>query len=96
MVGRTREKELANHINLVTGILGSGKTVFITQITERIRKKKNWVIVNMNSRRDMLTSLAARLDSDNPAYLVRVRPDSQPVRRTVFWSWHSLFMMNLL
>ena len=53
-----------NFINLVTGIRGSGKTVFITQIASRIAGKRNWIVVNLNAQRDLLNSLAAKLDSD--------------------------------
>ena len=59
----TRERP-SNYINLITGIRGSGKTVFLTRIADQMKKKKNWIIVNLNPQRDMLTSLAAKLDSD--------------------------------
>ena len=54
----------ANYINLVTGVRGSGKTVFISQIAKRLGERKKWIVVNLNVQRDLLTSLAARLDSD--------------------------------
>lgn len=53
----------SNYINLVTGIRGSGKTVFITEISERLKNKKDWVVVNLNPQRDLLVSLAAKLES---------------------------------
>ena len=54
----------SNTINLVTGIRGCGKTVFITQIANRLRDKKEWIIVNLNPQRDLLPALAAKLHSD--------------------------------
>lgn len=54
----------SNYINLVTGIRGSGKTVFITQIAEGLHKKKDWIVVNLNSQRNLLVALAARLYDD--------------------------------
>ena len=54
----------SNYLNLVTGIRGCGKTVFITQIANRLREKKEWIIVNLNPQRDLLVSLAAKLSSD--------------------------------
>ena len=54
----------SNYINLVTGIRGCGKTVFITGIANRLREKKEWIIVNLNPQRELLTSLAAKLNSD--------------------------------
>ena len=65
----TREMP-ANSVNLVTGIRGSGKTVFITQIAERLGSQDEWVIINLNPQRDMLTALAAKLNSDR--YLNRI------------------------
>ena len=53
----------ANYINLVTGIRGSGKTVFITDIADRIQEKQDWIVINLNAQRDMLQSFAAKLNS---------------------------------
>ena len=54
----------SNTLNLVTGIRGCGKTVFITQIADRLREREEWIIINLNPQRDLLTSLAAKLHSD--------------------------------
>ena len=54
----------SNYLNLVTGIRGCGKTVFITRIANRLREKKEWVVINLNPQRDLLTALAAKLNSD--------------------------------
>ena len=54
----------SNYINLVTGIRGSGKTVFITEVADRIGKKEDWIVVNLNPQRNLLTSLAAKLNSN--------------------------------
>lgn len=54
----------SNYLNLVTGIRGCGKTVFITQVANRLRKKSEWIIVNLNPQRELLTALAAKLNSD--------------------------------
>ena len=54
----------SNYINLITGIRGSGKTVFLTQVVNTIKKKDpNWIIVDLNPQRDLLESLAAKLSS---------------------------------
>ena len=50
---------------MVTGIRGSGKTVFMTKIAHRISRKKEWIAVELNPKRDMLTSLASKLSSEN-------------------------------
>ena len=49
---------------LVYGKRGSGKTVFITEIADRLKSKKEWIIINLNPKRDLLISLAAKLESD--------------------------------
>ena len=54
----------SNYLNLITGIRGCGKTVFITQIANRLRESKDWIIVNLNPQRDLLLSLASKLNSD--------------------------------
>lgn len=55
----------SNYLNLVTGIRGCGKTVFITRIANRLREKKEWVVINLNPQRDLLTALTAKLNSDH-------------------------------
>ena len=54
----------SNYINLITGIRGSGKTVFLTEIAERLNSRKEWVVINLNPQRDLLESLAAKLESN--------------------------------
>ena len=74
IIGRTAQEERiisefsserpSNYLNLVTGIRGSGKTVFLTNIANRMREKKDWIVVNLNPQRDLLLSFAAKLNSD--------------------------------
>ena len=54
----------AHQIFMVTGVRGSGKTVFMTNISHRIRQKADWISVELNPKRDILESLAAKLSSD--------------------------------
>lgn len=55
----------AQQMYMVTGIRGSGKTVFMTEIARKIAKQKDWISVELNPERDLLTSLAAKLSSEN-------------------------------
>ena len=55
----------ANYLNLITGIRGSGKTVFLTQIANKLKERSDWIVVNLNPQRDMLNSLVAKLDSNS-------------------------------
>ena len=50
---------------MITGIRGSGKTVFMTEVTRKLSAEKGWVCIELNPERDLLTSLAAKLSSEN-------------------------------
>lgn len=52
-------------VYMVTGIRGSGKTVFMTETARRLTAEKDWICVELNPERDLLTSLAAKLSSEN-------------------------------
>ena len=49
---------------LLTGVRGSGKTVMMTDIANYFRKLKDWVVVELNPDRDLLSGLAANLSSN--------------------------------
>ncbi len=53
-----------NQINMISGIRGSGKTVFMTDLANRFREMSDWIVIDLNPDRDLLTSLAARLYSE--------------------------------
>ena len=49
------------NVCMITGVRGSGKTVTLTNIANKIKKEKNWIVINLNPERDLLTSLTAEL-----------------------------------
>lgn len=53
----------SNQIYMITGVRGSGKTVMITEVAEELGKMEEWIVVELNSTRDLLQSLAAKLYS---------------------------------
>lgn len=53
--------EPSNQIYMITGVRGSGKTVMMTGIANELRKRDDWVVVELNPTRDLLQSLAAKL-----------------------------------
>ena len=53
----------SNQIYMITGVRGSGKTVMMTSIAAEMKKKENWIVVELNPMRDLLKSLAAKLYS---------------------------------
>lgn len=46
---------------MITGVLGSGKTVMLTDISKHFRKDKDWIVIELNPDRDLLYSFAAKL-----------------------------------
>lgn len=60
----TAEKP-GNYIYMITGVRGAGKTVFLTDISKRLAKEKNWITIELSPEKDMLTQLASRLTSIN-------------------------------
>lgn len=46
---------------IITGVRGSGKTVLMTTIANELTQNKNWISIELNPERDMLTALAAEL-----------------------------------
>lgn len=52
-------------VYMITGIRGSGKTVFMTETARTITSSKDWINIELNPERDLLTSLAAKLSSEN-------------------------------
>ena len=75
IVGDFCRKKPANYINLITGIRGSGKTVFLTEVANRIKQKDDWVVINLNPERDLLSSFAAKLNSY--AHLSKIFRDAE-------------------
>ena len=55
--------EQPQKIYMVTGIRGSGKTVLMSEVSQKIKAMHDWIVVELNPERDMLQSLAARLNS---------------------------------
>lgn len=65
IISEFSQQRPSNYINLITGIRGSGKTVFLTQIASRLKERSEWEVINLNPQRDMLTSLLAKLESNS-------------------------------
>ena len=63
-------QEDESNIYMVTGVRGSGKTVFMTEISKEFEEEDEWVTVELNSSGDLLGDLLESLGSDN--YMARV------------------------
>lgn len=57
--------EPSEQVFMVTGPRGSGKTVFMTEVSRKLAQDEKWVVVELNPERDLLNSLAAKLSSEN-------------------------------
>ena len=55
----------SQQVFMISGVRGSGKTVLMTEIANRLRKDDQWVVVELNPERDMLQTLASKLSSEN-------------------------------
>jgi len=51
----------SSHSYMITGVRGSGKTVMLTEISESLRARADWITVELNPELDLLDSLAAKL-----------------------------------
>ncbi|MBQ0072452.1 MAG: ATP-binding protein [Spirochaetales bacterium] len=46
---------------MITGVRGAGKTVLMTSIENEFRENEEWIVVDLNSDRNLLVSLASEL-----------------------------------
>lgn len=56
--------QINQQIYMITGTIGSGKTVLMTDISNRLRTYDNWTVIELNPETDMLHSLAAKLSQE--------------------------------
>lgn len=52
---------LNQQIYMITGVMGSGKTVMLTDISKHFKNEKDWIVIELNPDRDMLQGFAAKL-----------------------------------
>lgn len=50
---------LLSHAYFITGINASGKTVLLTNISQIMEKKKEWIVVDVNPNREILEQIAS-------------------------------------
>ena len=46
---------------MIEGVRGTGKTVMMTRITKEIKEDPNWIVVDLNSTKDLIEEFAIRL-----------------------------------
>ena len=60
---------------LITGVRGSGKTVFLSEVADYFKSQENWIVVDLNPERDMLESLAAKIYDEAGLRRWFIKPD---------------------
>ena len=58
-----RSDPINQQIFMITGVRGSGKTVLLTEVENRLEKDDDWIVVELNPAADLLSGLAAKLSS---------------------------------
>ena len=57
------DAEPSQQVYMITGVRGSGKTVFMTTIAKKLSNQDDWVVVELNSSGEILKELASKLYS---------------------------------
>lgn len=55
------KEKASNQVYIITGLRGSGKTVLLSSITNEFIKLDDWIIIDLNSEKDLLEGLASEL-----------------------------------
>ena len=61
IVQEMNDEESQNNCIMLTGTRGSGKTVTMTEIEQRILESEDWIVVRLNAERNLLESLVGKL-----------------------------------
>ncbi len=51
---------------IIAGVRGIGKTVMLSEICAKFKMEDDWIVINLNSGMDLLTSLASKLYNHQP------------------------------
>ena len=54
----------SQQVYVITGVSGSGKTVFMTSLSKELKKRDEWIVVEMNSEADLLKGLVTKLSGE--------------------------------
>ena len=49
---------------IITGVRGSGKTVMMTEISQKLRENDQWIVIELNPATDLLKGLLSKLNSN--------------------------------
>ena len=57
-------EQINQQIFIITGVRGSGKTVMMTEISQKLRKNNDWIVIELNPVTDLLRGLLSKLNSN--------------------------------
>lgn len=64
VLGNFTDEEYSEQLYIVTGVRGAGKTVFMTEVSNKLRENDDWIVIELNSEADLMTDLASKLSSE--------------------------------
>ena len=59
------DEDTQNNCFMLTGTRGSGKTVTMTEIEQKVLEADDWIVIRLNAERNMLESLVGKLYDSN-------------------------------
>lgn len=65
IVQQFTDTEYSEQLYIITGVRGSGKTVFMTDVSKEISQEKNWIVIELNPEANLMEDLASKLSSEN-------------------------------
>ena len=57
------DEDPSQQIYMITGVRGSGKTVFMTEVASRLEKLDEWISIELNPEKNLLDNLIAKLNA---------------------------------
>lgn len=57
-------EQINQQMFIITGVRGSGKTVMMTEISQKLRENDNWIVIELNPVTDLLRGLLSKLNSN--------------------------------
>lgn len=54
----------SQHISMITGVRGSGKTVFMTTVSKTVTEQKDWTLIELSPEQNLLESLVKKLGNE--------------------------------
>ena len=58
------DEDPSQQLYMITGVRGSGKTVYMTELSRKIKESGDWIVVELNPELDLLEGLAAKLSGE--------------------------------